>query len=56
MIRSAGGSEETLVSSVFLQNRRRCDHKAVWRLKTGTCEIYVYAVNGLSQKIVVTVG
>jgi hypothetical protein len=35
MIRSAGGSEETLVSSVFLQNRRRCDHKVVWRLKTG---------------------
>ena len=25
-------------------------------LKTGTCEIYVYAANGLSQKIVVTVG
>ena len=25
-------------------------------LKTGTCEIYVYTANGLSQKIVVTVG
>ena len=25
-------------------------------LKAGTCEIYVYAANGLSQKIVVTVG